>query len=437
MVNFLHFFYWFFIFNIGVFSLLGLPTYFYKIGIPFFCLSLIFITLIDKGSEIRLPFFGWVISFILVSIVSMVLNGIMFYTFMQFLFLTLLPYFYFIVIINENNTKRINFITRCIIILVLIQIPVIIIKYMILGQSEKGAIGTLSIGMGSISTVFPVTIIAFLISFYLFTNKMKYLILIALYILFGIIGNKRAITFIIPLEFIFGYIMYLIFFIKKVDSGVITKFILILFFGMASIYIMVRTNPTLNKEKKVWGSFDIEYLLNYSDNYSTTDKSMGKIEMRRKDGLIYFAKYSISREYSNFLFGDGAGILVQSNFDRNTGSMEQKYGVRYGGRMGVIWLLLQVGFLGVVIFLGFIMSMNRFLFKRLPIRNNYLLLGFLIATVFMLLDFLSYSIIFVATEIGKGIYFYIFGLLYLQYENLNSKGKLGQMFIGRKIKLMI
>lgn len=413
--------------------MLGFPTFIHKIGIPFVGLLLFFITLLKKRSNIRIPLIGWIVLFIVVSILSKILNEISVLSLIMFLFLTLLPYIYFIVIINESSVIRINLITKWIIILVLLQIPVIFVKYAVMGQSEKGAIGTLSIGYGSLSTVFPVLIIAFLISFYLMSNKFKYVILIFLFVLFGIIGNKRAITFIIPLEFIIGYFLYLKYFVVEINLKQIRKLVFILLLGFIALYTMVRASPSLNKDQVIWGEFDLEYLINYSNSY-TSSKGKGKTEMRRKEALIYFINYNLSSDVSNFLIGDGAGILVQSLMDKKSGTMGELYGIRYGGRMGIVWLLLQVGIIGVIIYIVFFIKLNIMIFKKLPRKNNYLLLSFAIASIFLTIDILIYSSTFMEMEIVNNLYFYTAALLVLQYHLLRGGKKLKLNFVNSKIK---
>jgi len=432
VIKLMHYTYWFLIFNIGTFGLLGLPTALHKIGIPFLGFALFFMTMARDGSNVKFPFFGWVGSFLVVIIASKMINGSAMFSMLSFIFYTLLPYFYLIVIINEKDPKLINAVTKCIIILILIQIPASLIKYGIMGQSEKGAIGTLSVGLGSFSTVFPVLIIAFLMSFYLFTDKVKYIILVMFFVLFGIIGGKRAITFIIPLELLLSYFLFLKYFIKKRDLKKIRNLLYIVVFGAIAFYVMVRTNPSLNKENEIGGSFDIEFLMNYSESYTSSD-GKGKKEMRRKDGLIYFLTYNINSKFEHMLFGDGAGILIMSNFDKNSGDMESLYGVRYGGRMGMIWLILQVGMLGLFIYIGFLLRMIYVMITKLPIKNNYLLMGFAVASFFMLIDTLIYSNTFIAFEVVKSIYFYIIALLLLQMKLLKSNKKVRLLYVNTTI----
>lgn len=432
MIKLLHFLYWFLIFNVGTTTLLGIPSVLWKIGIPFLSILLFFNMLFFRQNIIKKPFIGWIFAFILIAILSKILNGIETISLIQFLFITLSPYIYLLVIINERKIELINSITKWVVILILIQIPAAIVKYFILGQSEKGAIGTMSLGDGSLSTVFPLLIIAFLISFHQFTNKKKYFVLIILFILFGVIGLKRAIVFLIPVEFLIGYILYLSFFTEKIDLRRVKKMIFISLSALFAFYILVRTNPTLNKEHKIWGSFNYNYLMEYTLSYTSSEEEE-KSEMRRADGLIYFINYNLNSNTNNLLLGDGVGILVGTSLNKQTGTMSQLYGIRYGGRMGVIWILLQIGLLGLIIYLGFLIHLNIYLWKNLPIINNYLLLGFVLATIFMLFDLIIYSPVFISLYVVSSIYYYVAALLYKGIYVLNNKN-IQRIFLFNSLK---
>jgi len=184
---------------------------------------------------------------------------------------------------------------------------------------------------------------------------------------------------------------------------------------------MVRANPSLNREQVVWGSFDIEYLLNYSETY-TSSEGKGKREMRRKDALFYFILYNVEQDMSHFLLGDGAGMLYQSEVDEKSGTIDELYGIRYGGRMGVIWLILQIGFLGTFVYILFLFSVVFNLIKNHNLKNNHFLLGFLTVSIFMLFDLFFYSNTFIALDIVKHLYFYSAALIFIEKRNaLNFK----------------
>ena len=172
----------------------------------------------------------------------------------------------------------------------LLQIPASFIKYFLLGQSEKGGIGTLSLTGGSISAILPLFAIAYAFSAYLFNRKKIYLILILCFTMFGIIGAKRLIVLMIPIILLFTLFIFILK-TKKININLIFKYVPIaLLGGMFLFYLGVRLSPTLNPDHKMMGKFDMNYAINYTLNYaSSSDKSF--TEMRRSEGLKYFTKY--------------------------------------------------------------------------------------------------------------------------------------------------
>lgn len=414
---FLHYGYWSLIFLVGIFEVFGLPSGIYKLGIPAVGIVLFVVQLSRRKQALKLPFWQWVAGFIAVALISISLNAIDYFSFIYFLTYTLLSYIYFLVIINEAADSLVRKVKRFVIGLILLQIPAAFIKFFLLGQSEKGGIGTLSVGAGSLSTVFPVLIIAFLVSYYLFTRKQVFLLLIFLFLVFGLIGGKRAIVFFIPCEVVVGYIMYIILLKKKITPRVIRTMVAIPCIGAFLFYFSVKTNPTLNREHSGWGSFDLEYVIDYSKNYNQTDDD-NEAEVSRQDGLVLFTLYILNADPAHMLIGDGAGKLVESKYKESSGSMLEEYGVRYGGRMGFIWILLQVGVLGAVLFFGTIIRLNLRLLryrKQRRLSASPLFVGFIIATLFMLFDTIIYSSSFARYEVIKGVYFFAAALLYREY----------------------
>ena len=139
--------------------------------------------------------------------------------------------------------------------------------------------------------------------------------------------------------------------------------------------------------------------------------------MRRREGLVYFSSMFLNNGPIKFFFGDGPGKLVESRFSIETGAMRKVYGIRYGGRMGFVWLLTQVGYGGALIYLYFFVS-SFFCVKR-NFKAHPLYLGFLVLILVFFLDTIVYSSTFIICEYAKGLIFFIFALL---YKDIKSKG---------------
>jgi hypothetical protein len=385
------------------------------LGIPAVGLALFAEQVIRKrSSKFKTPYIWIVAFFVAFSILSALLNGLSAFALVYFFVYVFLAYLYFLTIINETSNTRVDKVVKFVVLLILFQIPAVFAKYLLLGQSEHGAIGTISVVGGSISTVFPLLIIAFLIALYFYRRQKIFLILILCYILFGLIGAKRAIVFLIPLELLLAYLLFLKQSHRIFKAATIKYFVVVAILALTGFYVMVKTSPSLNPENSNWGSFDLAFLINYTIEY-TTDTGGGQRGMRRTEGLVYFTTMILKSNWYRTVLGDGAGNLVQSQYESSSGTMLDKYGVRYGGRMGIIWLLLQVGIVGALLYISLIMMMVTDIQKNVhPVGNDLraLKLGFMVATVFMFFDFFFYSTVFLKTEAIKSVYFFAAALLY-------------------------
>lgn len=393
----------------------------YRVGFPLVGILLFLITLIQSKPTLKVPLILPVFAFVIISTASSIYNGLPIFNWAFFLLYTLVSsYFYFLVILNEKDDKLISRVSKFVVLLVLVQIPVVLIKYKMLGQTESGAIGTLSVRAGSVSTVFPALVVAFLASFYLYTKRNICIFLIVMFGVFGIIGGKRAIVFLLPAEMLLAYILYLGHNKTEMSRRVIANGVVVSLVSLLLVCMTIKLIPTLNPERSTWGSIDIPYVLEYTEGYLDSGYFEGNPgatlqEIRRMEGIYYFANLLMSYEYANIMLGDGAGKLVQSRYTESSGEMIDVYGVRYGGRMGLIWLMMQIGILGVAAHLCIHIQLFRQVYKRRGPPERYheaLRLGFVVASAVLFLDFAIYSVTSVQIEAVKGMYFFVAAILY-------------------------
>jgi len=417
----LHILFWFLIFFQGVFELLNLPSFLHKL-IP---QLIVIVLLINKILLFQLkttPFFRIVFSLFIITLISKILNfSDLFLTlyFMNYLFFS---YLYILLIVNESSLKRLRLIFRFIIFMFLIQLPASWIKYSILGQTEQGAIGTVSVLGGSISTILPTFAIIFLICKYFFEKNLKYIFLIVLFFLFALIGEKRAISGYLPIFVILSYFIYN-YKLNNILKFKTFKNIIVVFFALSIIfYSAVRLSPTLNSQNKIGGQFDLNFFNEYViDYYDSSDEDFS--EMQRLEGFTYFSNFLYKQGFSNFLFGNGPGHLIGTRYGNESNfQMLDKYGVRYGGRMGAIFMYLQIGFIGIVLYISLIFKLYFFVWRNY--KNNYLYLSFLVLTWLFVLDFFTYSIEFYKQTYLSGVYFFLFSLIYLDVNSSNVINKI-------------
>lgn len=345
--------------------------------------------------------FGYITILFLVAIISMIHNeksGIEFFLF----FLRILPPFlFFWAIVKINfNVNKVLFTLKSMVIL---QIPAVIIKYFIIGISESGGIGMMSIHAGSLSTIFPLFVISYIFSVYLSRKNKKSIILIFLFLLFGLIGGKRALIVYTPALLFFILIFYNKGFKKKLKNSFAKQIFGLAILGFISFYFIARFNPNLNPEQKIGGSFDIEHIIDISTAYNTATYEVGFSRVDAPEVLYSF----LTKKGGDMLilFGLGPGDIIQSSLNNKYPGVENdrqllmyKYGLGYGLRIGVLWTAMQVGLIGTLIYVLFFFKIFRRIFKILKMSTSSVTkeycLGFLGMVFVLFLDYFTYSATF-------------------------------------------
>ncbi len=144
----------------------------------------------------------------------------------------------------------------------------------------EGLVGTFTISGGAVGTTIP--ILAFLVLFLYRQGKLSkwdWLYVIGL-LAIGFATGKRAIWFIFP----FVVVACLIY-IKTIQ---LNKYLILALFAVPIVYYFgARLIPSLNPENEVWGSFDLEYMLGYAEQYQFGDRGLaGFQESQQNIGVI-------------------------------------------------------------------------------------------------------------------------------------------------------
>ena len=363
-----------------------------------------------------------IIIFISISLVSFFFNNktiVEYFLFFRRVFIPIL-FFYSIFRINFRIRKVINFLIFC----VAIQIPFVFVKFFILGISESGGIGSISIHSGSLSAIFPLSVISFLGARYMFQPKTKYLIYSCLFILFGLIGGKRVLIAFLPILLLVIPVIYNFYVKKRFPLLILIRnsfFALVL--GLISFYFIVRLSPSLNSENKIWGSFSIEYVNKISTYYNSATYEKG---FSRFDAPLVVFDLLSSKNIINLLIGFGPGDIIQSSINNYAGITNDrqllmyKYGIGYGARSGFLWNMIQTGLLGAVFLFLFLFRFFNKLGIVLKHSNNINLkfyalsmMGFLFI---ILLDYIIYSSVFFNIGAISNTFYFLLALVIIIYQ---------------------
>ena len=161
---------------------------------------------------------------------------------------------------QQLNYDEASYYGKLVLKLIMFQAIFSIVKLIVIGMREN-IIGSISDTGGGIGIGYA---IMGTILYWAMNNKElkgKDWIYVLSFLMIPIASNKRAIWFIYPI--IILLIMYNK--ITRLSARRVAYIIILLPF---LIYFGFRLNPTLNPERKLWGSFDINYGLNYALSYS-------------------------------------------------------------------------------------------------------------------------------------------------------------------------
>lgn len=414
-----------FAFTKGLFELIGVSDTIIQLIIDFLILILFLISIKTVFNSYKINFPGFIIIFILVIVVllSFLLSDVS--TLQLILFIRkigIYPIFFFSLLNLYLTEKEKEKIVNILKILFLIQIPAAFIKLIILGGTLEKIVGTVSLTEGSLATTMPLFGIIYLIVYYLEYKKLSYIFLILCFISIGLISNKLGILFYVIGLFIFLSYLYSkpklflpnFIFLKKLSINV--------FYLLIICMLFISLNPRANPEHKIGGSIDFVYLEKYINDYQTLDLKTGVEGDGRADAPFVALSRLESSGLTTLLFGFGPGEIVESSFTKYENPLLEKYNIGYGGRLGVVWIVMQIGVLGLIIFLTFhlyLLKRMLYIYKKIHLstHDNILVLIAIGFSVLFFIDFFTYSSgMIISPAITLVYYFSIYYILQLSKE---------------------
>ena len=343
-----------------------------------------FLTLFQK--KVYVPLLATLLIFLGSGLISMILNSSDLMSYILYnRTVIVFPFIFLFLMINEKYLKNTKLIRDIFLIFLILQIPAYFIKFFILGFSEDPA-GTISAREGSATTLLSLIGVAYFFTRYISSKtKMLSLLMIFLFIVISQINEKRAVLILIPL--IMFYIYYqTIKDRKRINLIIFNSFLIILFLLPFWIYLIARINPFLNPSGELFGEFDLNFLITFISSY-VFRPDVEVYDYSRIQSILYVFNFMLSSDPIQLIFGQGVGTLSPGKFD-----VAESIGVRYGARMGFIWILLQHGFLGLMLIIYFfynLIARLKFIDAPKNYRRQYILTKSLI--VILAFDFFFYS----------------------------------------------
>lgn len=169
-------------------------------------------------------------------------------------------------------------------------------------------------------------------------------------LLIGIMTGKRAVVVLFPLFFVIFALYVARKKYPKMVMAVIVLAPLLFYFGL-------RLTPSLNPENKVWGSFDIEYALNYgkdysmgeTDQYGNREKGVGRVGATL---LMWEWIKDVDNYDTHSWFGHGVERIYKSNDFEHYYDKDYNFGINHRGSMtGAVMWYLAFGLIGLILFM--------------------------------------------------------------------------------------
>lgn len=244
-------------------------------------------------------------------------------------------------------------------------------------------------------------------------NWRSWLLILGL-LFIGVAAGKRAVIILYPLLFL----VLSVFVCRRKYS----RYVWVALCAVPLMfYLGVRLTPTLNPEHKVWGNFDLNYMLNYTEDYTAgeADEEGNRTEYEGRFGAVQLF-WNIVRDTDNYthtiLFGEGVERAYTSTENREAyDRFGRDYGLHHRGELtGVFMLYIAVGLVGVLLFLVYYI----FLLRIVKYRRLHLTLLALV-----MFDFICYNFTSVRDPFVNTILMFTIVYSLLQYT---PKGK----FVG-------
>jgi hypothetical protein len=378
------------------------------------------------GFRLIVLFIGW-------TVLAAIATGQSTITVVLFLRVVLRFYVLFLAIINlEMSDREIKIWIAVLAMLLFFQVPVAAVRMIWEGQGER-AVGTYTYHGGGLSTAIPMVMTGYLLVFYTaYRRWLPYLIGIAAFAAFGIIGGKRATFLTVPLAGVFA--LYVVHSIGNIETGSLrNKIFALMILGLISFTAM-KFVPGLNPENRVQGRVDISYAADHAFEYSFGQSQEGATTGRMSTTI---RALNLSLEtFHKALFGFGPGSMMKSRFGvgkEKFGSgpyawtgVDPRTGIWYG-MSGFVWLLLQVGYPGVILLFMFFFLMFK-TFQRAGAWEQdpfWQAISLGVACHLLVVLFFSgfYGAGFIMGDLGTFLIYFILALGFLHMKNEKAQTK--------------
>jgi hypothetical protein len=252
----------------------------------------------------------------------------------------------------EFNIPQRERLKQVLLVVLHVQIALSIIKITFVGFGYEPIVGSISAGGAGSAVVIPIVALIFywLICGRRFTKR-EWVVAILFFTLSLASGKRQPII-------IFPIILFALFFFvnKSIRLFTVLKYLPI---ALIVFYLGVRLTPTFTPEGRPWGSFDLNYVKEYSLSYyfGVSDLEMVLSDqydhsVGRGGGLIYYFNPEMLNlhTFEEKFFGKGRYEVATRAHGRFTATGRSDYGIAHQGLMGEAGAMLySFGYIGTLL----------------------------------------------------------------------------------------
>jgi hypothetical protein len=325
--------------------------------------------------------------------------------------------------LDDRKLKNIN---KLLFVLFILQLPAAAAKFSIHGVSEW-TIGTYHMAPeGKTTMMIPIIALGYLAGFYFkYKQRLVYLALGIGFILFGIVSAKAAHLYIMPITFLGLY--YLIF-IKEKKLGLFKNLTIIVFvacFSIVTAGAIIKYQWRLNDERRVGGTLDFSYALDYTKYYTNAMSPNPKYAVGRLATTKLAFDIVWNGGLGRVLFGYGPGSVTGSVFKTKRVFETERFDRSYG-KTGLTVTLIEYGLFGVVIlcivFVSFPCLCYRwYIYEKDPYWKA-LATGSVVFSFLNFACFVGYSTVPMLGDIVPPIFYYAMAVMYVRSKEIFQKG---------------
>lgn len=415
--------------NMGVLEEIGISPTVVRIACSMLAFVLLIFSLrhdIWRGQVLLLKWLALPLVAIFIGVGSAVFAQANSFEIVVFLREMLSPLIFLALFLNmKMDTKRWKNLFILLAVMAILQIPVVLGKYLLLGVNEKDWIGTFHQNAGQLGLLMPMIIVVFLWAYALRRDNMwPAIVLATVFSLMSVVCEKRAIVFIMPVSMLSLIAVnwwaqkknkFSLSSISSLSASIIKPYVIPIFaLFLSSILVIYAafanidsfdTSTTeyvyISKEAKNGRSTVLDYTIEYlTRGYdSPINRSEFSVDENRNTHLGRIRlwaegfKYMAQQNTKEMLFGFGGGWLLEHKLmpDKPRDLMYVRTKLRGPASSGVRHLF-EIGLGGVAIITLWFLQIGWVLLRRtLDYKHSVLALGGLGVWALFAFDYILYS----------------------------------------------